>query len=394
MGFAGRLEGIAPSDIFQIISQNKMTGTLIARCRDRTAMIIFKHGQVIEAASDSSQESLGHLLISQGLMTEETVAAAQEHWKREPDQPLGAVLVQMGAISEQTLETVVFRQIGHIVHRLMSCDDGFITFDRGETAVKRKLYTREFFLPSGVSPEYLIMERARVIDEERRSGSDRRRASDFGLSNGAEPAADRRKAGAASALPGLASWFRASRLPKAAETAVQKGRQLARSAIDRVRNTMIPRLGTVLSRVRAFSPDGRALIVAGIGGIAAGAALIALTVFTPRDGGLVVIGRVVNIRANPATTAKPVARVAQGDVVSHISTKEGWHMVRTGAGKTGWVWHKLVERKETKGMASVYGRIGCGLLLLAGAALLAVGIMRKRKGASTAGQPSGGKKVG
>ena len=69
MGFAGRLEGIAPSDIFQIISQSRMTGTLIARCQDGTAMVVFKNGQVIEAASDAPQESLGALLAAQGLVT-------------------------------------------------------------------------------------------------------------------------------------------------------------------------------------------------------------------------------------------------------------------------------------------------------------------------------------
>jgi len=174
MGFSGRLEGIAPSDIFQIISQNRMTGTLVARCPDRTAMVVFKDGQVMEATSDAPQEALGHVLVSQGLMSEETIAAAQERLKQEPDLSLGAILVQMGAISEKTLQSVVLRQIGHIVHRLMSCDDGFITFDRGEGAVKRKLNTREFFLPAGVSPEYLIMERARVVDEERRRVADRR----------------------------------------------------------------------------------------------------------------------------------------------------------------------------------------------------------------------------
>ena len=45
MGFAGRLEGIAPSDIFQVISQSRMTGTLIARFQDGTAMVVFKNGQ-------------------------------------------------------------------------------------------------------------------------------------------------------------------------------------------------------------------------------------------------------------------------------------------------------------------------------------------------------------
>ncbi len=379
MGFAGRLEGIAPSDIFQIISQNKMTGTLIARCSDRTAMVIFKNGQVFEAASDSPKESLGHFLVSRGLVSEGVIEAAGERRKLEPDQPLGAILMEMGAISGKALEAEVRQQIGAIVHRLMSCDDGFITFDRGEIAIKRKLHTREFVLPSGVSPEYLIMERARVLDEERRSGIDRRALKSAQTPEVVWDGRERRKAaGRGPTNGGFGLHLRglgrstAAIVRSTANTVVRKTKVLSGNAAD---------------LIRAFSPDGRALIAAGIGGIAAGAALIVLTVFTPRtsDGGFVVTGRVVNIRANPATTAKSVAKVAQGETVSHVSTKEGWHKVRTRAGKTGWVWHKLVEQKETKGRAFGYGGIGGGLLLIAGAVLLAAGIMRKRRTATTTG---------
>jgi hypothetical protein len=379
MGFAGRLEGIAPSDIFQIISQNKMTGTLIARCSDRTAMVIFNNGQVVEATSDSPKESLGHLLMSRGLVSEGVIEAARERRKLEPDRPLGAILMEMGAISGKALEAVVRQQIGAIVHRLMSCDDGFITFDRGEMAIKRKLHTREFLLPSGVSPEYLIMERARVLDEERRSGIDRRALKSAQTSEGVWDGSERRKAAGSGPTNGgfglhLRGLGRSSAavVQGAAQTAVRKAKEFFRSAND---------------RIRTFSPDGRKMIFFGIGIIAAGIALILLTAFSSRmsRSGLVVTGRVVNIRANPTTTAKQVAKVAKGETVSYVSTKEGWHKVRTRAGETGWVWHKLVERKETKGTAFGYGGIGGGLLFIAGVALLAVGIMRKRRTAATAG---------
>ncbi len=348
MGFAGRLEGIAPSDIFQIISQNKMTGTLIARCSDRTAMVIFNNGQVVEAASDSPKDSLGSLLVSRGLVSEDAMEAARKRWKQEPDRPLGAVLVEMGAIDGKALEAEVRRQIGAIVHRLMSCDDGFITFDRGEMAVKRKLHTREFLLPSGVSPEFLIMERARVIDEERRSGHDRR-AQSIQASEGVWDGRERRRANMAAASAPAAGFGASLRgLGRSAAAAV-------RSAAQAVVGKAKALSGIVVDRARAFSPDGRLMIFTGIGAVAAGIALILLTSFSPRASGgvLVVTGRVANIRANPTTAAKTIAKVSQGEIMSHVLTKEGWHEVRTRAGETGWVWHTLVEQKETKSKASV-----------------------------------------
>ena len=395
MGFSGRLEGIAPSDIFQIISQSRMTGTLIARCPDGTGMVVFKKGQVIEAASDAPQESLGHLLVSQGTLSEGTIEAAQELRKQQPDRPLGAILVDMGVIDQKALETVVLKQIGQIVHRLISCDDGFITFDRGEVAVKRKLNTGEFSFPSGLSAEYLIMERVRTIDEDRRRVADRR-VSAAAAAAPTSPAAwdgrERRAAGtsggsAAYRVQKLTARIREFKLPKAeglrraVRTVVQKGKHYAGHASDRMRRQVIPWLKTAGSRVRDFSPDGRAMIYAGSGGIAAGIGLLLLftLAFGTPGSELMITGRVVNLRAKPTTAAKVVAKVERGDTVAEVSFAEGWHEVRTEAGETGWIWQNLAERKESKGPSVNTGTIGAGLVLIAGIALLVVGMMRRRK---------------
>lgn len=403
MGFAGRLEGIAPSDIFQIISQNRMTGTLIARCQDSTAMVVFKDGQVIEAASDASQESLSSLLLSQGIVNEKTIETAEQEMKKNPDKPLGAILVEMRAISAKALEGFVLKQITHIFHRLASCEDGFITFDRGETAVKRKINTREFLFPSGVSTEYLMMETARVEDEERRRGTDRRRDRARGpLPEGEPPQEASPHVGvqgrSGAAVRALTVWFRGLRLPKMAAllstagsvvqvgteitvAALQKGKELTVAAGDLFRRSIMPRLMSAARAIRAFSPDGKALIYAGAAGIAAGIALILLITLTsqPPTNELVITGRVVNVRATPAIKAKVVVKIARGETVSLLSSEEGWHQVRTQGGATGWIWNKLAERKESKGSGVIYGVTGSGFVLVAGLALLVIGIMRRRR---------------
>ncbi|HTG02401.1 MAG TPA: DUF4388 domain-containing protein [Nitrospirota bacterium] len=379
MGFSGRLEGIAPSDIFQIISQNKMTGTLIARCSDRTAMVVFSGGQVIEAASDAPKESLGHVLVSRGLVSEDEIEVARKRWKLEPEQTLGSLLMHMGAIDGKTLEAEVRMQIGNIVQRLMSCEDGFITFDRGETAIRRKLHTREFLLPAGLSAEYLIMERARVLDEERRSGQDRRAQNSIQAPEGVWDGVERRRAIMAAApvtgigpnLRGLGRALVAS-LKSAAGVIAGKTKELSENA----------------SRLfRAFPSGGRAMIVAGSAALAA-AIVLFLTVVPSRvsQSELVITGRIVNVRSAPSTASKTIVKVKQGEVLSPLSMKEGWHQVRTQAGTTGWVWNKLVQQKEIRNAANVPGKIVSGVLFAAGAALLGIGILRKRRTAATAKQ--------
>jgi hypothetical protein len=169
MSLVGRLEDLALPDIFQIISLSKKTGTLIVRSRKGTGMVVFKNGQVIQAASDSIRDSLGNILVSQGMLDEAALARALALQKREADTPLGMILMEMGAVSAQTLESVVRKQIEEIIYDLLAWEEGFFNFELGEIAPKDKIEidTQEFLLKSGISAEYLLMEGTRILDEKR-----------------------------------------------------------------------------------------------------------------------------------------------------------------------------------------------------------------------------------
>jgi len=172
MSLVGRLEDLALPDIFQIISLSKKTGTLVVRSRKGTGMVVFKNGQVTQAASDSIRDSLGNILVSQGMLDEAALSRALALQKREADTPLGMILVEMGAVSAQTLETVVRKQIEEIIYDLLAWEEGFFNFELGEIVHKDKIEidTQEFLLKSGISAEYLLMEGTRILDEKRKDG--------------------------------------------------------------------------------------------------------------------------------------------------------------------------------------------------------------------------------
>jgi uncharacterized protein DUF4388 len=172
MSLVGRLEDLALPDIFQIISLSKKTGTLVVRSRKGTGMVVFKNGQVIQAASDSIRDSLGNILVSQGMLDEAALSRALALQKREAETPLGMILVEMGAVSAQTLETVVRKQIEEIIYDLLAWEEGFFNFELGDIAHKDKIEidTQEFLLKSGISAEYLLMEGTRILDEKRKDG--------------------------------------------------------------------------------------------------------------------------------------------------------------------------------------------------------------------------------
>jgi hypothetical protein len=170
MSLVGRLEDLALPDIFQIISLSKKTGTLIVRSRKGTGMVVFKDGHVIQAASDSIRDSLGNILVSQGLVDEPALSEALAIQKKEPERPLGMILVQMGAVPAETLESVVRKQIEEIIYDLLAWEEGFFNFELGEVAPKDKIEidTQEFLLKSGINAEYLLMEGTRMLDERRK----------------------------------------------------------------------------------------------------------------------------------------------------------------------------------------------------------------------------------
>jgi hypothetical protein len=170
MSLVGRLEDLALPDIFQIISLSKKTGTLIVRSRKGTGMVVFKNGQVIQAASDSIRDSLGNILVSQGMLAETALSQALNVQRREIDKPLGMILVEMGAVPAQTMENVVRKQIEEIIYDLLAWEEGFFNFELGEIAPKDKIEidTQEFLLKHGISAEYLLMEGTRILDEKRK----------------------------------------------------------------------------------------------------------------------------------------------------------------------------------------------------------------------------------
>ena len=173
MSLVGRLEDLALPDIFQIISLSKKTGTLVVRSRKGTGMVVFKSGQVIQAGSDTIRDSLGNILISQGLIAQADLTSALAAQKASPDKHLGMLLVEIGATTPKVIEDVVRQQIEEIISDLLAWEEGFFNFELGEIAPKDtiEVNTQDFLLKAGISAEYLLMESTRLLDEKRKDKS-------------------------------------------------------------------------------------------------------------------------------------------------------------------------------------------------------------------------------
>ena len=171
MSLAGRLEDLGLADIFQILSIGRKTGTLTIMGSKGSALIVFKHGMIVRGETDDLEKSLADNLLEAGLIKDTVLHLATEVKKELPSKSMAEVLFDLGAINKNMLEQLTKRRIENVICRLLYWQDGHFQFelDDLDIADKTSLPDLGWELGKGLSPEYLLMEGARVQDESAQS---------------------------------------------------------------------------------------------------------------------------------------------------------------------------------------------------------------------------------
>jgi len=167
MSLAGRLEDLALADIFQILSIGKKTGTFVVKGTKGTALIVFKNGIIVRAETDDIEGTVGDTMLTAGMVREPVHQMAMEVKKKLPSQSIATILFDLGAVSRDSLEQVTKKRIEHVIYRLLLWEDGDFQFELDDLEIEGKTDLTDFGweLSKGLSPEYLLMEGARVQDE-------------------------------------------------------------------------------------------------------------------------------------------------------------------------------------------------------------------------------------
>ncbi|MCX7793275.1 MAG: DUF4388 domain-containing protein [Thermodesulfovibrionales bacterium] len=167
MSLVGRLEDLALSDIFQILSIGKKTGTLLIRGRNKNAFVVFKNGLVVRAESDTLGTNLGEDLMKDGFVSHSILNLALETKRLLPEKSIADILFDLGAVTREVLDRASKKRIERVVFDLMQWQDGDFEFELdilNLDAVSSYMDTG-WEVSKGLSPEYLLMEGARVYDE-------------------------------------------------------------------------------------------------------------------------------------------------------------------------------------------------------------------------------------
>ncbi len=167
MSLVGRIEDLGLSDIFQILSIGKKTGTLVLKGSRGSAMIVFKNGLVVRAETSDIDRTLGEELTQAGLLKDTVLNLALEVKKKLPSKSVPEILLELGSLHKDTLEKITRKRIEKVVYQLLVWQDGDFQFELDDIDPEGKIEVPDvgWEISRGMSPEYLLMEGARVHDE-------------------------------------------------------------------------------------------------------------------------------------------------------------------------------------------------------------------------------------
>jgi hypothetical protein len=186
MSFSARLEDLELSSLLHLIALNRNSGRLRLTRSDAHALLVFREGRVIYAATNAVRQTFGSILLLRGLIDEEQLMIALERQHSFSEhRRLGQILIEMGAVDESSLREVMKEQTESVVSELMGWHKGFFKFEPMEVARGGEVEVdiKEFLVAEGFDTQELLLQAATRMDEASRD----RIAGSQGLGRAPEP---------------------------------------------------------------------------------------------------------------------------------------------------------------------------------------------------------------
>lgn len=171
MAIVADIQDLAAAEFLLMLSMNQKSGKLVAVNGDEKAMVAFRNGSIVYAASTAIRERVGSILLSLGLVTEIDLQHAIDIQKAAPGvKHLGNILVELGVITPEALADVVRSQFQKVVMELLSWQEGVLTFNRMDIPNLGAVHVnpREIMVDVGFETEQLVIGSMSELEDEQR----------------------------------------------------------------------------------------------------------------------------------------------------------------------------------------------------------------------------------
>ncbi|MDH4223429.1 MAG: DUF4388 domain-containing protein [candidate division Zixibacteria bacterium] len=183
MELQGSVERFQLSDIFQLLSACRKSGTLGVQKGEGVIMVYFQEGNIIFAHNPYNRLRLGELLLKKGKINKtqlQNITQLQKELKGK--KRIGELLIAENHITRKQLEGLVRLQVEEVIYNLLKWDKGSFKFYENRFPTQEEITIK-------ISTENLILESVRRSDELERL---KRKLPPFDTVLGLAPADDER----------------------------------------------------------------------------------------------------------------------------------------------------------------------------------------------------------
>jgi DNA-binding MarR family transcriptional regulator len=125
----GNLRDFSTTQILNLVSLAKKTGTLSVERKDVRGSLSFKDGKLIFAAVGEADGSLASILARDGRITKEQAAVLAKHAQKTGDKQLGLLLIQKGYVTQSDIVQSIKRHALAAINQIAGWKEGNFVFD-------------------------------------------------------------------------------------------------------------------------------------------------------------------------------------------------------------------------------------------------------------------------
>jgi hypothetical protein len=126
----GKLSDFSPTQILNLVSLSKKSGTLAVDRKDKKASLSFKDGKLIHVSIGQADGSLTSVLQRAGRITEEQAGALSRHADKHGDKQLGVLLIQKGYVQRADIVQAIKRHSLAGINEFANWKEGAFNFEQ------------------------------------------------------------------------------------------------------------------------------------------------------------------------------------------------------------------------------------------------------------------------